>query len=145
MQAIRHFRLAPLFPLLAGVAALAGCSGSTEDVRVTFCKNLAIDQLSLPADVDWAAPKQTVRDQEYAIVTVKAQGGGRTSCWFEYEDGSADTAAHPDSLDDFSTLPYQVSVNGKVLSQRATLDAVNAEQRRMGRALVKQLRQAVQR
>lgn len=130
---------------LGALVGLAGCSGSTEDVRVTFCKNLAMAQLSLPADVTWEPVKPVLKHQEYAQITVRAQGRGRTTCWFEYESAAEEAAPGPDSLDPFSTLPYQISVNGTPLTDRAALDAVNAEQRRMGRAAVEQLRQAAYR
>lgn len=133
-------------PALLGAAVLlGGCSGSTEDVRVTFCKNLAIAQLSAAPDAEWDAPRQVVKHQEYAQITVQLKGGGRTSCWFEYGGAAEEAAPGIDSLDPFSTLPYQVSVNGRLLSPQATRDAVNAEQRRMGREAVRQLRQAAER
>ena len=131
--------------ILLGSTLLAGCSGSTEDVRITFCKNLASTQLSLSENADWQPVKPVVKHQEDAQVTVRAKNAGRVTCWFEYEDAAEEAAADPDSLDPFSTLPYQISVNGKLLSARAALDAVNAEQIRMGRAAVEKLREAAYR
>lgn len=138
-------RLPASLALLIVVTVLNGCSGSTEDVRETFCKNLAIAQLGVARDVEWDDTRQTIQRPEYALLTVRVKGGGRTSCWFEYDAVEESAQTHVDPLSAYATLPYQISVNGRVLGPREALDAVNAEQRRMGRAAIEQLRQAAQR
>lgn len=137
-------RTVRLLLLLPAAMVLSACTGSDEDVRITFCKQLAIAQLDLPEDVVWGESSQQIKRPEYAIVTVRPERGGRTSCWFEYDAAEETAETHVDPLSAYATLPYQVSVNGKVLGPRETLDAVNAEQRRLGRAAVEQLRQTLQ-
>jgi hypothetical protein len=145
MNSIARSRVVAAFTLLGATLVISACTGSDEDVRETFCKNLAIAQLKAAPDVEWQDSEQQIKHPEYAIITVRVKGDGRTSCWFEYDALEETAGSHVDPLSAYSTLPYQVSVNGKVLSERATLDAVNAEQIRQGKAAVEALRKAAYR
>jgi len=145
MMSVSRSRVAATLTLLGGALLLSACTGSDEDVRVTFCKSLLIAQLSAPDDVEWEDTKQQIQRPEYAAITVQVEDGATATCWFEYDAIEETAESHVDPLTAYSTLPYQMSVNGQQLADRVLLDAVNAEQRRLGRAALEQLRQAAYR
>jgi len=141
-------RLLPTIRLGAatGLAALVlgACSGSTEDVRVTFCKDLVRGLHPSTGEIEWKSNENTFRRPEYAITAltyerVDATGGGtagRAACHYAYEalEDTAVNLANP--LDAYETLPFAMTVDGRALSDAELLDAVNAEQRRRGRAVL---------
>lgn len=145
MQACSPFRNVRLPLLLGAMLGLVACSGSGEDVRETFCKNLAIAMLDLSEDTEWQDSEQHIQRPEFATITVRPEGGGAASCWFEYDAAEETAETHVDPLSAYSTLPYRMTLNGKPVADRVLLDAVNAEQIRQGRAAVEQLRQAAYR
>lgn len=128
------------------VLLLVGCTNSTEDVRDTFCKHLALSMLGQSGDGDWAQTDHQFKRPEYATVQVNLKEGGQATCWFGYDDNGEETAeTHVDPLSAYDTLPYAMTLNGKRVDDQTLLNAVNAEQRRQGRAAIEQLRQAVYR
>ena len=138
-----------IFTLAAVV--LAGCSGSTEDVRVTLCKNLTAAQQAT-ASIEWGDPEFTFHRPEYATTTLHyeavAADGGKTpmssACHFAYEalDDTAVNLANP--IDAYETLPFAMTLNGRVLSDAELLRVVNAEQQRLGRQALGRLEQGAQ-
>ena len=132
----------------AVVVLLVGCSGSTEDVRVTLCKNLTT-LLQGSDSIEWGETEFTFRRPEYATttlhytVTAAGKAGAQTSaCHFAYEalDDTAVNLANP--IDAYETLPFAMSDNGRVLSDAELLQTVNAEQKRLGREAVGRLEQS---
>ena len=131
------------------IVTLSGCSGPSEDVRVSLCKNLS--QALQPAGhkIEWTGGENKFRRPEYAITGLRYEvidaGGRRASmrsaCHYEHEslDDSVRDLANP--LSAYATLPYKMTVNGEALSEAKLLALVNAEQRRLGRAVVDELRQ----
>lgn len=127
---------------LAGV--LTGCSGSTEDVRVSLCKNLASALNPGAAAIEWTGGENRFYRPEYAVTgltfEVTDSGGKKTpmtaECHFEYEalDDTAITLSQP--LSAYASLPFAMVYNGRRFGGRELLDLVNAEQRRLGRAAV---------
>lgn len=123
---------------------MAGCSGPTEDVRVTFCKNLARSLHPSAQTIEWTGGENTFRRPEYAITALRfdlvdgsgRQGGQQAACHYAYEalDDTALNLAYP--FDAYATLPFAMSLNGRMLSDAELLKAVNAEQRRQGRQVL---------
>ena len=138
---------------LAGVAALgllaAGCSGPTEDVRVTLCKNLAQSMQLSSESIEWKGNENTFKRPEYAITGLSfdlvGRDGSRTSmrsaCHYAYEalDDTALNLANP--MDAYATLPFAMTVDGRALSDAELLRLVNEEQKRQGRKIVSTLQQ----
>ena len=128
-------------------AVLAGCSGSTEDVRVTLCKNLTTALQGTDA-IEWGETEFAFRRPEYATTTLhyeleSAAGDAKTSaCHFAYEalDDTAVNLANPISA--YETLPFAMTVNDRVLSDAELLNAVNTEQQRLGRQALSSLDQS---
>jgi hypothetical protein len=134
--------------VLAGAAALlAGCSGSTEDVRVTLCKNLTTALLPTAQSIEWQGNENSFRRPEYAItaLTFEVEEGagtqrtGQSACHYAYEalEDTAVTLADP--LSAYANLPYRMSIDGRTLSDAELLRLVNAEQRRQGRQVIETL------
>jgi hypothetical protein len=135
-----------MVPKLAAVAAvtlLAGCSGSSEDVRVTFCKDLSRAVAGEGAEIEWTGSDNAFRRPEYATATltfsVKSDAGSKTmqtACYYEY-DAVEDTAQHlADPFSAYATLPFAMTVDGRALADAELVKLRTAEQRRRGQAVV---------
>jgi hypothetical protein len=135
--------------LAAGILAAAGCSGPTEDVRVTFCKDLVRAAHPGAQSVEWQGVENTFRRPEYAITelsyaVVGADGqraAGKSACHYEYEalDDTAVNLAYP--FDAYATLPFAMVLEGRALGDQELLAAINAEQKRRGNAILQTLEQ----
>ncbi len=131
------------------ISALSGCSGTGEDVRVSLCKNLS--QALQPAGhtIEWMGNENEFRRPEYAITRLSYEvvggDGGRSSmrsaCHYEHESLDDSVRDLADPLSAYVTLPFKMTVNGEALPDTELLALVNAEQRRLGRAVVDELRQ----
>lgn len=127
--------------VLGGVSA---CSGPTEDVRVSFCKNISSALVGDAASIEWKANDNTFRRPEYAIAALtfdvdEAGGASRTmqtACYFEY-DAIEDTAQHlADPFSAYATLPFAMTVDGRMLADAELVRLRNAEQVRQGKAVI---------
>ncbi|MCB1772359.1 MAG: hypothetical protein KDI88_01970 [Gammaproteobacteria bacterium] len=126
--------------------ALAGCSGPTEDVRVTFCKGLT-ESLTGARSIEWTGGENTFKRPEYAVTGLAfavedGNGGkrtGRSACYYAYEalDDTAQTLADP--LSAHATLPFAMSLDGRMLPDAELVAARIAEQKRHGMAIVNAL------
>jgi len=144
-------RLATL-SLLAAAALLGGCSGSTEDVRVTFCKDLATALKPDAKSIEWTGNQNSFKRPEFAItaLTFEVVGqdgdrrGGRAACHYAYEalEDTAITLADP--LSAYATLPFKMTLDGVALSDAELLRLVNAEQKRRGRQVLETLQRGAQ-
>lgn len=142
-------RIALTTILAAAALAGAGCSGPTEDVRVTFCKDLVRAAHPSAQSIEWQGVENTFRRPEYAITelsyaVVGADGQRReagSACHYEYEalDDTAVNLAYP--FDAYATLPFAMVLEGRALGDQELLAAINAEQKRRGNALLQSLEQ----
>lgn len=129
------------------LALSAGCSGPTEDVRVTLCKNLTTAMQLSSQSIEWKGNENTFHRPEYAVTSltfdVVDKDGSRTSrqsaCHYAYEE-LEDTALNlANPMDAYATLPFAMSVDGRSLSDAELLGMVNTEQKRQGRRIVETL------
>jgi hypothetical protein len=135
--------------LIAGAGALVGCSGSTEDVRVSLCKNLSTALQPGAQSIEFTGGENTFNRPSYAVTgltfdVVDSEGkrtSMRSACHYAYEalDDTALTLADP--LSAYATLPFKMTFNGRELSKVELRDLVNAEQRRLGRQVVDTVKQ----
>lgn len=134
--------------VVAGMLLLVtGCSGPSEDVRVSLCKNLTQSLQASPQSIEWKGNEYTFNRPAYAITTltfdVVSGDGKRTTmtsaCHFAYEalDDTAITLANP--IEAYGTLPFAMVVEGRALSDGELLRLVNAEQKRQGRQVISTL------
>jgi hypothetical protein len=146
MRMIRLQRTRTALALAAAGGLLVGCSGPTEDVRVTFCKNLTSALNPEAKSIEWRANENSFVRPEYAITAltfeVVGQDGSRQSgtsaCHYAY-DAVEDTTSDADPFPAYATLPFKMTIDGATLSDAELLQRVNAEQRRMGRQVVETL------
>jgi hypothetical protein len=135
--------------LIAATGTLAGCSGSTEDVRVSLCKNLSTALQPSAQSIEFTGGENTFNRPSYAVTgltfDVVDSDGKRTSmrsaCHYAYEalDDTALTLADP--LSAYATLPFKMTLNGRELSKVELRDLVNAEQRRLGKKAIDTVKQ----
>ncbi len=133
--------------VIAAAVSLVACSGSTEDVRVTFCKDISSALVPGAESIEWTANENTFKRPEYATAAltfdvVDSRGERktmRTACYFEF-DAIEDTAQHlADPFSAYATLPFAMSVDGRALSDAEVIRLRNDEQIRRGEAVIKTL------
>ena len=145
-------RAAVIAVFACGLALLGACSGSREDVRVTFCKDLISALQSDPEAVEWTGEENTFQRPEFAVTELTfevaerdgSRRSGRAACHYAY-DALEDTAvnlAYP--FDAYATLPYRMTLDGVALSDAELLRMINAEQKRRGRQVLQTLQKGVE-
>lgn len=128
----------PLAIVIAASALwLGACSGPSEDPRITFCKALVSSAHGGAATPEWTGNENAFKRPEYATVTLSytlASGAAHSSaCYFAY-DAIEDTAQHlGDPLSAYATLPFAMTVDGRMLSDAELVSLRSAEQVRQGR------------
>ena len=131
---------------------VAGCSGPTEDVRVTLCKNLTGALQLSSQSIEWQSNENTFRRPEYAVTALRFdvidKNGDRTAmqsaCHYAYEE-LEDTALNlANPIDAYATLPFAMTIDGRALSDAELLRLVNEEQKRQGRRIISTLEQGAQ-
>lgn len=133
----------PLMVLGAISAALlsTACSGPNENPRITLCKNLTTAVQSSANSIEWKGDKYTFNRPSYAITHLSydmvgpdgTRTTGTSACHYAYEalEDTAQILANP--IEAYATLPFAMSVDGRVMSDAQLLRTVNAEQARLGR------------
>ena len=133
-----------VFKLLSAAAAallLVACSGSTEDVQLTLCKQLAGDLVFGDYQKsDWQAEdmKFSGYDDLEVIVRYKTQSGeGETRCYYAYDtiDENAMTQANPATA--YATYPSKVTQDGKVLDSMMWAKKINEIMLKQGKEAIK--------
>ena len=135
-----------------GLSLLGACSGSREDVRVTFCKDLISAQQSDPDAIEWTGEENTFHRPEFAVTQLTfdvlerdgGRGSRRAACHYAYEalEDTAINLAYP--FDAYATLPYKMTLDGVALSDAELLRMINAEQKRRGRQALQKLQKGVE-
>ena len=130
-----------------GLILTTACSGPTEDVRVTLCKNLTSAMQLSSESIEWKDNENTFHRPEYAVTSlsfdVVGRDGGRTAkrsaCHYAYEalDDTALNLANP--MDAYATLPFAMTIDGRALSDAELLRTLNEEQKRQGRRILSTL------
>ena len=132
----------------AGLALLAaGCGdNSREDVRVSFCKQLVLTQVAVPATVRWTRVATDPRRYAGLVVSLGFDEDGRSrqaTCEYRY-DAVEDTAQHlADPLSAYATSPRTMTIDGQALSRQALATAIGQAMLREGRDLIERARQGL--
>jgi hypothetical protein len=133
--------------LALSLVLITACSGPTEDVRVTLCKNLTSAMQLSSQSIEWKGNENTFHRPEYAVTSlsfdVVDRDGGRTAmqsaCHYAYEE-LEDTALNlANPMDAYATLPFAMTIDGRALSDAELLRMVNEEQKRQGRQIISTL------
>ena len=144
MNLSAHNRFTSTAALVAGALALSGCSGTQEDVRITFCKNLTSALVSAPSDVKWQEPRSSINAPEFAAITVEfISGSGNTSatCYYEYELMHETAMDHANPLLAYATLPYEMILNGEPVSTSLLTKITGDEQIRQGKVALERVKE----
>lgn len=141
---MHHTLFRPVFATSLLALLLAGCSGPHEDPRVTFCKGLVQAQHPEAASIDWTGNDNTFRRPEYATATLRfdvadpagRRSAGEAACYFAYE-ASEDTAQHlADPFSAYATLPFAMTLDGRMLADAELAALRKGEQLRQGQAVI---------
>lgn len=132
--------------LTSGLMLMLGCSGSTEDVRVTLCKNLTQSMHLSSESIEWKGNENTFKRPEYAVTALTydvvgrdGSRAGESACHYAYEE-LEDTALNlANPMDAYATLPFAMTIDGRALGDAELLRLVNEEQKRQGRQIVSTL------
>lgn len=130
------FGFAAVGLLLTGLVVLPGCSGTSEDVRITFCKNLTNALTDTTEEVAWREPEVQIKRPEFAAVTVEFEAEGENTtgtCYYAYDlvEESAMHLANP--ILSYATLPYRMTLNGNDLSEPFLTKITSDAQIRQGK------------
>ncbi|MBL3588608.1 MAG: hypothetical protein JMN24_02295 [gamma proteobacterium endosymbiont of Lamellibrachia anaximandri] len=115
--------------LLIATLAITGCSGSQEDVRVTFCKDLSSSLLYSQENVIWNEGEHKFKRPEYAVVNIQtesADGLTKSACYYKYDAVEDNAMGLSDPFSSYATLPYEVTLNGETVRPSALKNAINA-------------------
>ena len=121
---------------LAGVLVLAGCSGSTEDVRITLCKDMVLARLN-PPSVQWTAVT-TAPGDDLAVGLRFAVGGrdGRATCRYRYDAVDDTVLTLADPLSAYSTSPYRMTLDGRAVVNPQLAETIKQAMLKQGRAFL---------
>ena len=131
-----------LLPLI-----LIGCSGSTEDVRITLCKDLTMGiGLQTDKQPEWISEDMKFDGYEDMQVILKYTVAGKTllsRCDYPYEaiDEDALTLSNPASA--YATYPSKVIINGEAVASAVLAEKVRLYLKKQGIKLVEPAVKAV--
>jgi hypothetical protein len=135
-------KISKIIPVLPAVILLAGCSGSTEDVQLTLCKQLTGEMFfGNYQKSDWLSEDMKFNGYDDLEVVVKYRtesGEGETRCYFAYDTTAEDNAMHlANPATAYSTYPSKVVQNGVAVSSQLYANKINE-------ILLKQGKEAIQ-
>ena len=127
---------------------LSGCSGKTEDVRISLCRNLSTTLLSLQQPPTWLDQKTYIKRPSYAQITLNFQADSsmgktinfKSACFYEYSVVEENVITHTDPLSAYSTLSYKMTLNGRNIPKKVINDATNAVVRKQGKEMLEKAR-----
>ncbi len=127
--------------------AITGCSGSQEDVRVTFCKDLSSSLLYSQEDVIWKVGEHKFKRPEYAMVNIQSEsedGLTKSSCYYKYDAVEDNAMGLSDPFSSYATLPYEVALNGETVHPSALKNAINAAVTKQSNKFVRDVKKHVE-
>jgi hypothetical protein len=120
-------------------AILVGCSGSTEDVRLTLCKDLAAELLDAPKAFDVISEDIVISGYEDLQVRLKYQaesGEGTAVCFYRYNAVEENAMTVSDPASAFATYPSKVLLDGEVVDQALVASKVNKVLLKQGKQVI---------
>lgn len=125
--------------LLVLSTLLVACSGSTEDVRVTLCKDLVSEITAETVEASWDQEQMKFNgyeDMEVAISFTQSGTSGKISCFYPYDAVEENAMTQSDPASAHATYPSLVKFNNKAINSSELAKMIN-------RVLLKQGKQAV--
>ena len=130
--------------LVVTAVFLSACSGSTEDVRLTLCKDLAKEYQGTDQQLDWLAEDVVIQGYEDLEVRLKYeyQGGqGSMTCFYPYNTIDEDAMSVSNPAPAFDTYPNKVMQNGEVLDHRLVAKKINQVMLKQGKQALDSLKE----
>lgn len=134
-----------IITLLAIIVTLYGCSGNREDVRITYCKKLTTTLIDSDRGLDWGNVEQEIHSPEYAVIKLSftdkgtAHGLAKSACWYEYAVHEENVMTHSDPLSAYATVPYQMTLNEKPLSDNELQKVSSLLRKKQFKAIAKKI------
>lgn len=128
-----------IFLLTMTTGLLVACSGSTEDVRITLCKDLVSELNAQVNSPSW--DKENVEfngyeDMEVALNYSQSGLQGEISCFYPYDAVEENAMTHSDPASAHATYPSAVIFNGQKVESKSLSGMVK-------NVLIKQGNQAI--
>lgn len=143
MKTIFRLSISRMTLFLTAIALISGCSGSREDVRITFCKDLTSALLDFPPALAWRGNQNRFQRPEYVAVKVlyemPEEPDGEAICFYDYDTVDENVMTHSQPLSAYSTLPYQVEMNGEPVAKSVLDHAIQSQQVKLVDTLVNRL------
>lgn len=133
--------------LLGCLVLFAGCSGTTEDVRITLCKEMTLVQLNNPETVTWATASTTMDGYNDLIVELRYDATGRqgqAACFYRYnaKKENAWTASEP--LSAYSASPRRMTLDGREILNPQLAEVIKDAMLKQGRELVDRAQRGIE-
>ena len=125
--------------MLSGSLLIVGCSGSTEDVRLTLCKDLVPELTSSSGKPEFIAEDIVIQGYEDLQVRLSFNTGnqaGKMVCFYPYNTPEENVIDHVNPAAAFDTYPNRVMLNGETLDHSMVAKKIN-------QVLIKQGKQAI--
>ncbi|HSO82910.1 hypothetical protein [Thiocapsa sp.] len=128
---------------------LVSCSGSREDVRVSFCKSLVTTQVASPSSVRWTGMETQARGHSGLTVVLgfESDGEGRprqATCHYRYNAVEDTALTLSDPLSVYSTSPETMTIDGESLSRPALARAVKEAVISQGKAMIDRAQKGIE-
>ncbi|EGV18160.1 hypothetical protein [Thiocapsa marina] len=128
---------------------VASCSGSREDVRVSFCKSLTATQVASPSALRWTAVETRAGGHSGLTVVLGFESGGegrprQATCHYRYNAVEDTALTLSDPLSVYSTSPETMTLDGESLSRPALARAVKQAMIDQGKALIDRAQQGIE-
>lgn len=128
---------------------VASCSGSREDVRVSFCKKLVTTQVGSPSSIRWTGVETNPRGHSGLTVQVGFESDGvsrprQATCHYRYNAVEDTALTLSDPLSAYSTSPETMTIDGELLSRSALAEAVKQAMIAQGKAIIDRAQQGVE-
>ena len=120
---------------------LSACSGSTEDVQLTLCKQVTGDLVFGDYQKsDWVSDELKFNGYEdlEAIIKYKANGAeGEVRCYYVYDTIEENAMTHSNPATAYSTYPSKITRDGAVLDSRMWAKKINEIMLKQGKEAIK--------
>jgi hypothetical protein len=141
-----------LYIASATALLLTACSGSTEDVQLTLCKQLAGDLVFGDyKKSDWLAEDMKFKGYDDLEVIVRyntESGEGETRCYYAYDTPEENAMTQSNPATAYSSYPSKITQDGTVLESGMWAQKINEINLKQGKEAIKvpveKARQAVQ-
>ncbi|MGB1110371.1 MAG: hypothetical protein ACPG4N_08450 [Gammaproteobacteria bacterium] len=129
---------------------LSACSGPVDDVRVSFCKDMAAELLGGPKEMKWTGGENrtpphddlSMRLDYIAVNTDGSETEGNVVCVFELEVEKESSMADLQPLAAYASVPHKVSLNDEGVSAEELAKLIQDTMRRRGQEFINEVKKS---